>query len=134
MESEHIGNTARFASSREQGHAERHGPGPATDLGATLSVGRLQEHWEKADSERQISEEEKSRGLAQGRWKKKSKKRREIFLHSRPAVNPYNQAHLATHQQQQEKKILDAACTLKSVQKLVFCWQNTGHVLEFIKE
>lgn len=76
----------------------------------------------------------------QGDWHKDggkknlSKERREIFLHSRPTVNPYNQAHLATHQQQQERKILDAACTLRSVQKLVFCWENTEHVLEFIKE
>lgn len=63
-----------------------------------------------------------------------SKERREIFLHSRPTVSPYNQARLATQQQQQERKILDAACTLRSVQKLVLCWENTEHVLEFIKE
>lgn len=71
VESEHIVNRARVASSRERGRVERRGPGPAADLGATLSVGRLRERWEKADSERQISEEEKSRRLAQGRWKKK---------------------------------------------------------------
>lgn len=63
-----------------------------------------------------------------------SKEGREIFLHSRPTVSPYNQARLATQQQQQERKILDAACTLRSVQKLVLCWENTEHVLEFIKE
>lgn len=35
-----------------------------------MSVGSLEERWEKADSERQMSEEEKSRRLAQGGWKK----------------------------------------------------------------
>lgn len=55
-------------------------PGPSADLGATLSVGRLAERWEKADSERQMSEEEKSRRLAQGWWKKNlSKATRKSF-------------------------------------------------------
>lgn len=79
VESEHIVNRARSASSWERGHVERRGPGPAADLGATLSMGRLQERWEKADSVRQISEEEKSRRLAQGRWKKNLKKEGKFF-------------------------------------------------------
>lgn len=44
-----------------------HVPGHSADLAATFTVERLEESWEKADSERQVSEEEKSRRLAQGR-------------------------------------------------------------------
>jgi len=46
------------------------GRGLAAALGATLSLRRLEECWEMADSERHMSEEENSRRLAQGRWKK----------------------------------------------------------------
>lgn len=109
--------------------------GPAADLGATLSVRRLQERWEKADSERQISEEEKSKRLAQGQWKKIFLKKERNFFYTQGQQQTLIIRLIWPHTNSSKRiKIMDAACTLRSMQKLVFCWEKTEHVIEFIKE
>lgn len=79
-----------------------HVPGHSADLAATVE--RLEESWEKADSERQVSEEEKSRRLAQGRWREIFLMKAEQNLHSRPMLSLYNQARLAAKRQWWKEK------------------------------